>query len=451
MSSDIESSFSFDDDQIEAIKAACDTSNRFVAVTGPAGTGKTRLIKVIYDKLTEAGYKVAITAPTGKAAKRVQESTGIEAQTNHRLLGYGMPIEITGKDDVTGKEVTEMVPTGPRYNRNNPLPYDVIIGDEYAMVNSTIHGELMAALRPGGRFIATGDKNQLPPIEEGRRLANNEPRKPSPFETALVKCKSVVLKTIHRQRGDGTIAENCGRILKRLSPRSTDDFIIRMTDQPVKLIKDLFFELQEQGYDLTSTDCQLITPTNKTWVGVEKLNNLIQSLVFDRRQPYIELPRHEFFRRTRIGSGTPPETMPIRVQVGTKIVYTANVYDMNDEHKSAVFNGETGTVVSFDDVEGTVVVDFGDRIVAIPSLITKVQDDGKIVELDPRKNIALAYALTTHKVQGSEFKCVVVVLNKSSLFAQSQQNFYTACSRAKERCVVVTDQVSLRTSVVKQA
>lgn len=434
-----------DADQQAAIEAGCDISRRIVPITGAAGTGKTLVIRRIYDTLADAGYSVALAAPTGKAAKRIKESTGYEAQTLHRLLGYGMPTEVFEEDETTGVKTRTEVSTGPKYGRNNPLPYDVIIVDEYAMVNKVIHSELMAAVKAGGRVIVLGDVNQLKPVEPGANFRDRDKDLSSSFELLLQKFDGIELKTVHRQTGDSGIAENCARILRREAPKEASDFHITITDHPVNALRNLLLELQEDGKDFASTDVQVITLQKSTWVGIEKLNAMMQTLVWRRNDEYLDLPRHPEYDSRR---GEKVHMPDIRVQVGTKVICTANTYDLNDEAHSSVFNGEVGVVTAIDSVEGTLSIDFGDRELTIPPLIITQKDDGKVVETDPRKNIALAYALTTHKMQGSECKTVIVVLNKSTAFMQGRPNFYTACSRARNECFVISDRTSLRKSVV---
>ena len=116
----------WDETQTKAIEACCDTSRRVVAVTGKAGTGKTLMMREVAQRLRDAGYSVQSSAPTGKAAKRIREATQLEAVTNHRLLGYGMPDEVEVEDELTGNKKTVQVSTGPRYNRRRPLHYDVL-------------------------------------------------------------------------------------------------------------------------------------------------------------------------------------------------------------------------------------------------------------------------------------------------------------------------------------
>jgi ATP-dependent exoDNAse (exonuclease V) alpha subunit len=136
---------------------------------------------------------------------------------------------------------------------------------------------------------------------------------------------------------------------------------------------------------------------------------------------------------------------PIRVQVGSKVVYTSNTYDFGDGFSYA-FNGEVGKVININYDEGSVEIDFGDRTVVVPPIVVSVYADGRVVEGDPRRNIDHAYVLTTHKCQGSEYKNVVYVINKSTMWAQSRRNFYTAVTRAREMCTVFTDLISLTKS-----
>jgi exodeoxyribonuclease V alpha subunit len=175
---------------------------------------------------------------------------------------------------------------------------------------------------------------------------------------------------------------------------------------------------------------------NKSWIGTQKLNLVIQAMFWDRARPFLELPRY------RIGSETPA---PIRVQVGSKVVYTANTYDMGDG-ESYAFNGEVGTVVNINYEEGSVEIDFGDRTVIVPPLLVVVYPNGTVHEQDPRRNIDHAYVLTTHKMQGSEVRHVCYVINKSTMWGQSRRNMYTAITRAREHCTVFCDMHSMAKS-----
>ena len=423
----------YDDKQRAAIDACCDVKKRIVAVTGKAGTGKTLIMKEVSDRLSEAGYSVQTSAPTGKAAKRIREVTGLDAQTNHRMLGYGMPVDLEVEDEKKGGTKVVQVSTGPKYDRSKPLMYDTILCDEYAMVNQDIHRSIINALKSGARLCMFGDVNQLRPIEEDKRLDNQ----PSAFMAALEKFGGIILDTIHRHDAGSGIATNGALILQGRMPRGSDDFALRQTDNPVRAVQE-FVELSlSSGHDYSDSDNQIITCMNKSWIGTQKLNIVLQSMFWDRARPFIELPRY------RIGNVQQP---PIRVQVGSKVVYTANTYDLGRDDGSFAFNGEVGKVININYEEGGVEIDFGDRTVIIPPLLVVVYNDGRAVEQDPRRNIDHAYVLTTHKCQGSEYKHVAYVLNKATMWAQSRRNFYTAVTRAREHCTVFTDMMSLSKS-----
>jgi len=432
---DLPQHIEWDDTQETAIQACCDVTRRIVAVTGKAGTGKTMMMREVSKRLRDHGYNVQSSAPTGKAAKRIREATGLEAMTNHRLLGYGMPREIEVEDDKTGNTKIVSVSTGPRYSRLRPLDHDTILCDEYAMVNQEINRNLIDALRSGARICMFGDVNQLKPIEEDRRLDEQ----PSAFQNALSKFGGITLDTIHRHDEGSGIARNGSLILQGRVPRGSDDFTLRQTDNPVADLQKFITLSSSQGHAYNDTDHQIITSMNKTWIGTQKLNIVIQSMFWDRARPYIDLPRY------RIGGKEQP---PIRVQVGSKVVYTANTYDLTGDGSGTeyAFNGEVGIVVDINHSDGSVEIDFGDRTVVIPPLIIVVWDNGKVVEQDPRRNIDLAYVLTTHKMQGSEVKHVCYVMNKSTTWTQSRRNFYTAITRAREHCTVFFDAQSMAKS-----
>lgn len=420
-----------DEKQQEAVTACCDVSRRLVAVTGKAGTGKTTIIKNVVQRLEAAGYTVGMSAPTGKAAKRITEVTGIPAMTNHRMLGYGMPLDHEVEDEKTGEKKVVKISTGPRYDRRQPMSYDVVIGDEYAMVNREIHDSILAALKPGGLVRYFGDVNQLKPIEENKLLQD----KPSAFMDCLAKFNGIVLETNHRQAAGSGVYENAERILKGQLPLARDDFSIKYTEEPIKAIQDFVMTQLEQAKDYSTTDYQIITCMNKRWVGTAKLNLTVQSLFWNRDRDSMDLPRHKWIN----------EQGSIRIQVGSKVVYTTNSYDLGDNQ--VAFNGEIGTVVEFDAHKGWVDVDFGDRVVRIPPYLIIVRENGTVMETDPRRNIDLAYVLTTHKMQGSECKGVAYVINRSTIYGQSRRNFYTAVTRAQQECHVITDMVSIQKSV----
>jgi exodeoxyribonuclease V alpha subunit len=416
-----------DPQQDEAINLCCDVTKRVVGVTGPAGSGKTTILRRAFNALREHGYSVALVAPTGKAAKRIYEATGIEAQTIHRLLEYSHPGD---PDPKTGKPVNYSF---PKRTRSNPLDYDFIFADEYAMVNHDVHRSLFDALPTSGCVRVFGDNNQLQPIEEDKRRENE----PSPFTMLLGKFSSVKLETVHRQGADSGILLNLQAILRGRLPTRNDQWSITFTDRPVDVLRETILDAADTERDFRLIDNQIITTQRNTWVGTEKLNAMIQSLFHDRLDPAVFIPRHQW----HMGEGGQKGGM-IRVYKGDKVIITSNMYDLH------VFNGETGVITEVSN-DGEVVIDFGDREVCIPPTLLVVNRYGRTVEIDPRKNIDLAYAVTTHKMQGSECKRVIYVLNKSTAWMQNRRNIYTACSRGREHVHIITDQRSLTSSISK--
>jgi exodeoxyribonuclease V alpha subunit len=416
------------DEQQSVAITRCSGKDRIVPVTGAAGTGKTLIIKEVERVLTETGLAVQSSAPTGKAAKRIKESTGLLAMTNHRLLGYGMPIE-QKLDDGSGVKETVVLSTGPRFDNKTRLPFDVLLCDEYAMVNNELHRGLLAALKPGGRICMFGDLNQLKPIEEDRLLQAS----PSCFEQILKKFNGIELTTQHRTAEGSGIYENAVRILKGKLPIKRPDFIIVNTGAPIKALTDHVRDALDDNIDYSRTEHQIITCMNKTWVGTKKLNPLIQQLFWNNEFRGISIPRWKW-----------DTSSPITVQIGTKVVYTANTYDMGNGE--SVFNGEIGTIVAIDHDDGSIDIDFVDRVVSIPPLLCIETPRGHI-EYDPRMNIDLAYVLTTHKMQGSECQHAIYIMNRSTLYGQSRRNLYTGVTRARKHCTVITDGSSMAKSL----
>jgi len=422
----------WDPKQEEAISACTQIDKRIIAITGEAGTGKTALIREVARRLADAGYLVQTSAPTGKAAKRIREMTGLDAMTNHRMLGYGMPDEHIEEDEKTKRKKMVRVSTGPRYKGTYPMAYDTILCDEYAMVNEEINRALINALKSGARICMFGDVNQLKPIEEDKTLDGQ----PSPFQRALSKFTGVTLNINHRQEEGSGVAANGRLILQGRMPRKADDFGIVQTNEPVRDVQNFVMDCLADGHDYSDTEHQIITCMNKSWIGTKKLNLVIQAMFWQRERPYIDLPRYK--------SWSGEEDAPIRVQVGSKVVYTANTYDLGNEQ--SVFNGEVGIIAEIHYDDGTLDIDLGDRMITVPPWLITVKDNGQVVEGDPRRNIDLAYVLTTHKCQGSEYRHVCYIMNRSTLFMQSRRNFYTGITRARERCTVMTDMVSLAKS-----
>lgn len=406
-----------------AIERCTDVKRRICAVTGEAGTGKTSIMKEVYEQLTAAGYSVAMCALAGKAAKRITEATGIEAKTIHRTLEFTFPGE---RDEKTGKVYGISV---PKKNAQNPLHYDFILADEYFMVHQDLHRDLINAIKGGAGLRVFGDANQLPPIEESEHNKN----KPPAFQELFDKWEGIRLTEIHRTGKGSSIPLNGHRILGGIYPVKTDDYGINITSQPVKYLQDFILEWEDRGVSYKSLDNQIITPrAKKCWIGAVELNNVVQPLFHETLAGAMIVPRHKW-----------EEGITLRLLVGDKIIYTRNDYNLS------IFNGETGIVTELTD-SGEIIVDFGDRSVCIPPLIIYQRQDGGEGMYDPRREIQLAYVITTHKAQGSEYLHTTYLMGKASNFLLNRANFYTATTRAREHCEVITDQWALAASVQRK-
>lgn len=419
-----------DTKQQEAI-ARCSSIERIVPVTGAAGTGKTTIIKESYTKLRGFGYSPVLCAPTGKAAKRITEATGIPAMTIHRLLEYTHPGD---PDPNTGKPRFDSY---PRRDRQNPVEFDCVIGDEFAMVNWEVYRNLRDAIPPGGLLRVFGDANQLPPIESDKRLHG----KPTPFNELLTKFNGVVLDKIYRQGEGSGIVSNGARILRGSIPVPADGFTRAISERPLPILEDYVMSQLERGIDFSSLQHQIITPTKRGWCGTRAVNALMQNIFRTEDEGWVELPRH-------FTEDQDVEEEPVRVRIGDKVIVTQNNYFVrSDSDQIGVFNGEVGIVYEADVDMGMIRINFGDRICDFPPDLTIMNNQGKFKTIDPRKDIDLAYCVTTHKAQGSEYEHVVYILNQSTGRLRTRSNFYTAVTRAKKHCHIICDQRSLSYAV----
>lgn len=416
--------------QLEAIEKCTNVSNRLVAITGKGGTGKTTLIKKIYEDLTKLGLLVALTAPTGKAAKRIEEATGIKAFTNHKLLGYGKPDDENATIQIFNK-------TKPRYGINNKLDYDVILCDEYAMVNTEIHNNLQAAIKNTGCMRFFGDVNQLPPIEEDKLSDKRNAIKKSPFKVMLENknIPSVVLD-INKRIGDNTgLKDNLDKILKGMLPTSNTNWNTVYTNNPIQVLDDVVIKAEEAGVLYNTLDNQIITIQRTTWIGTLQLNERLQKYYNKKHgfsKPSIEV--------TSI-KGDKEETQLF--YVGDKVIHTVNNYDLD------VMNGSTGIIKEINQLEQTITVEFEDQIVEYPTQLSYTTINGYVKYYDPRTQLQLAYVLTTHKTQGSEYKNVIYILNKTVVYMANRENLYTGCSRAKNYVNLITDTQTIQSALKK--
>ena len=413
--------FRLDETQLAAIERCCDLSERIVPVTGAAGTGKTTILQNVYRRLYNQSCQVVLCAPTGKAAKRITEATGIQAMTIHRLLEYPHPGEVNQK---TGKP---LVTTDPKKDRNNPIEFKTVLCDEYAMVNVEVHRNLLDALPNGGVIRMFGDANQLQPIESNKRLQ----KEPSSFLKMLEKFNGIRLETIHRQAGDSNIISNGQRIISGQIPLRKEDFALKFTDKPVETVLDFIQDNLADEIDYGTIHNQIISPTKVGWVGTEALNAAIQQLLQPSTKPYVTIERQKW-----------SNVEEQRIYIGDKVIYTVNCYPLE------VFNGETGVVTEFRD-NGDITIDFGDKDITVPVSL-EMQGRHGTYFMNPQKDLDLAYVITTHKCQGSEYDRICYVMNRSRSFLLNRKNFYTAISRARTHVTVISDQQALNLSLAKK-
>lgn len=413
-----------DELQLEAIKKSCDINHRIVSVTGQAGTGKTTIMKQVYQAFIDAGHRVALCAPTGKAAKRISEATGIPAVTMHKLLEYTHPGD---PDPKTGKILGISV---PRRTPERPLEFNIVLCDEYSMVNEELNRALLDAMPPGGLVRLFGDANQLPPIEEGTFGQSAAARKPSPFERSLKTFPATILKNIYRQGEGSGIVKNGHRIIHNMCPAQMDDF--KITTTPIQKQK-LIEYVMESGIDFASLNNQIISPTNKGHLGVHALNEALQSLMQgDKLHTAHVMPRTPWDLK---------KGLSMQAVVGDKVIWTKNDYNLE------IFNGESGVITSLDN--DLVTIDFGDRVLAVPPWVEYLHADGKVKGYDPRTQLQLAYVITTHKSQGSEYENVVYLMDKSAWMLQNRANFYTGVTRARKHVHVISDLRSFQSAVTR--
>lgn len=375
-------------------------------------------MKMVREGLTSKGFTPVVCAPTGKAAKRIQEATGFTAMTIHRLLEFTHP----GETDDDGKPYGD---SRPRRTRARPIEFDAVLCDEYAMVNQEIHQCLIEAMPPQSVLRVFGDSNQLAPIEDNPKFKDA----PSAFIRLLNDFQGIRLETIHRQGEGSGIASNGWRILEGKTPIRHDDFFLRVTDDLTAELITRVRELQEKGIRFDVMENQIITPCARTSLGTRMLNQLLQTWYVDgpemEPRDYLDVPRWS------------KKGEKIRMFVGDKVICTSNNYDLG------VFNGETGIIRAMDDEFGVITIDFGDKLVEFPPVVPVFKPGGGMYHVDPRKNIDLAYAVTTHKAQGSEYGHVIYVMGAGSGRLRSRRNFYTGVTRARKTCSVLSDQKSL--------
>lgn len=392
-----EEGIELDEKQRLAVSEA--VNNGLTVITGGPGTGKTTAIKTMIRYFINEGLDVLLAAPTGRAAKRMSEATGYEAKTIHRLL-----------------EVSGAAGEGHGFfgrDEENPLEADVVIIDEMSMVDIFLMHALLKALVPGMRLILVGDVNQLPSVGPGNVLKDVIRSGRFPV---------VRLEKIFRQAADSDIIMNAHRIHagEKVRPRrGSRDFLFILRDNPGNIIGASITLLKEKlpAYVHSQIkDIQVLTPMRKGVLGVEQLNGALQQAL---NPP--DLARQEVL----LGSVTFREgdkVMQIKndYQKPWKIV---NSYRMPVEEGTGVFNGDMGMIREINTVLERITVEF---------------EEGKRVEYDFKEaeNLELAYAITIHKSQGSEYPAVILPLLNGPRMLMNRNLLYTAVTRAKS-CVCI--------------
>ena len=396
----------FHDDQKKAIELA--VNNGVCVITGGPGTGKTTIIKCILRILKGQCGRIALLAPTGRAAKRMSESCKEEASTIHRAL----MIDYSGGET---KEDTAMF----FFNETNKFPYDAVIVDEVSMVDVNLMLSLLSALKAGTRLILVGDKNQLPSVGAGNVLADI-------LNSGVI--ASAQLTHIYRQSEESLIITNAHAINDGNMPKIDNHS------------KDFFFEYRENINDIADTilnmvstripkflnisplKIQVLAPMRVGVCGIDNLNNLVQNRINPAQNGKKEYKLDNYVFR-----------------IGDKVMQTSNNYTQvwkrprdngSWELGEAVFNGDIGFVTNINEETDSLEVTF---------------EDGRISDYtrEDAKQMMLSYAITIHKSQGSEFDVVIIPIIAGAASILTRNLLYTAVTRAKRMVVLVGTKKNL--------
>lgn len=385
-----------DEHQVQAVKEA--VRNGLLIITGGPGTGKTTTINTIIRYFEIEGMDIFLAAPTGRAAKRMSETTGFEARTIHRMLELN-----GGMEGSAGFERNEM----------NPLETDVVIIDEMSMVDITLMNSLLKAIAPGTRLILVGDINQLPSVGPGSVLKD------------IIQSEAfnvVMLTKIFRQASTSDIIVNAHKINRgeevSLDNKSMDFFFLKRyeADIIINVVLQLVKQKLPKFVDATPYDIQVLTPMRKGLLGVERLNGILQQ--------YLNPPDK---------SKREKEHGDMVFREGDKVMQTKNNYQLEWEIRTkfgltvdkgmGIFNGDMGIIIEINDFAETMTVEF---------------DEGRKVEYSYKllDELELAYAITIHKSQGSEYPAVVIPLLNGPSMLMNRNLLYTAVTRAR-KCVTL--------------
>lgn len=362
-------------------------------LTGGPGTGKTTTLNAIIKLFESRNLDIQLTAPTGRAAKRMTELTGREAKTIHRLL------EVEWSDD-----------NNRRFGRNekNPLSCDVLIVDEASMIDAMLFDDLLKALRLSSRIILVGDSDQLPSIAAGNVLGDI-------LEADIF--PSIRLKKVFRQASKSKIIQNAHAIIKNEQPdfsdKSSDCFFLHRADRYATLntVLELVCERLPKAYGIDPVrDIEVLCPSKMLDCGTVNINNLLQARLNPHKKGEPQLSYKGIYLR-----------------IGDKVMQVKNNYDLefrrdNGEYGLGVFNGDIGFITDIDLRAGILKVRYDDRVATYFS-----EDLGQL---------ELAYAVTVHKSQGSEYDYVVLPLCDVPAKLKYRNLLYTAVTRAKKMLIL---------------
>lgn len=374
-------------EQKQAIKSAF--CNMLLVITGGPGTGKTTIINAITTILDKNELSYALAAPTGRAAKRMQEATDSEANTIHRLVGIRPDMPIA------------------EYNEENPIDKDYIIVDEMSMVDIFLMKSLLDAIGENTALILVGDSDQLPSVGPGNVLS----------DILNSNAKSIRLKKIFRQAGQSNIIVNAHRINEGnypiLNQPNKDFFFINSSANDFnKTLLQLIENRLPNFYKLDPIkDIEVLALSRKTAWGVDAINKSIQEAL-NKEKSFLKINDRIFKLHDKV------------MQVRNNYDLRAQNYVTNDD---GVYNGDIGIITKIDTNEESLEVQF---------------DDGKIVKYKKEdiKDLDLSYAITVHKSQGSEFKCVIIPMMQVAPMLLTRNLFYTGVTRAKNLVVLLGDK-----------
>ncbi len=389
-------------DECQRQAALSSVTDGCVVITGGPGTGKTTTLNTIIRLMQKMSLKIALAAPTGRAAKRISEITGLEAKTVHRLLG------VVRND-------SELYLTFSK-NDENPLSSDVIIVDEVSMLDINLMSSLLKAVKPGAKVILVGDADQLPSVGPGNVLRDI-------INSGAVNV--IKLEHIFRQAQESLIVVNAHKINNGEMPvfesENPNFFFMRRNDSTIvnATIADLYKNRLPASYGINPINSvQVLSPSRKGTAGVNSLNEILQNEI------------------------NPPDYMKAQTnygktvfRVGDKVMQTKHNYDIewvrdNGEEGCGIFNGDIGII---------------QKISSIDKVLEIVFDDDKRVmyNFSDLEELELAYAITVHKSQGNEFDYVIISVSSFNSMLMFKNLLYTAVTRAKKMVILVGSEASI--------